>query len=495
MIETNPLREERLRKLKLLREQGIDPYPPRFKPSHQIGELVDRFGGLAPGEWTEERVRLAGRITAIRRMGKASFLDLRADGRKIQGYATVNTLRERYELLELLDVGDFLGVEGLIFKTKRGELSVNIEEFTLLAKALRPLPEKWHGLRDVELRYRQRYLDLLANEEVRQLFLTRTRIVQAIRRFLDERGFLEVETPILQPIYGGAAARPFETYHHALEQPMYLRISDELYLKRLIIGDYPKVYEIGKDFRNEGISTVHNPEFTQMECYQAYADYHDMMALAEELIFYVAREALGRTEITYRGHRIDLTPPWKRITLREAILEQTGIDIEEHRTLEALQAAARERGLRLEVEGQPTWGKLVDELLSEFVEPKLIQPTFVMDYPVEISPLAKRIPGRPELVERFELFIGGLELGNAFTELNDPQDQLERFLKQEELRRRGDEESHALDEDFIIALEHGMPPCGGLGIGVDRLVMLLTGAASIREVILFPTLRPRTRNR
>jgi len=482
------LREERLKKLKALRSKGIDPYPPCFRTTERIGEVVARFAGLAPAERTEHRTRVAGRITAIRRMGRATFLDLRDGEAKIQGYAHQDGLPRRYELLELLDIGDFLGVEGTVFTTKRGELSIDIADFQLLAKALRPLPEKWHGLKDIELRYRQRYLDLLANEGVHQLFITRSRIISAMRRFLDERGFLEVETPILQPIYGGATARPFETYHHALEQPMYLRISDELYLKRLIIGGYPRVYEIGKDFRNEGLSTKHNPEFTQMECYQAYADYHDMMALAEELIFYVAKEALGRTAITYRGHRIDLTPPWRRITLREAILERTEIDIKEHNTLEGLNRALSERGLRLDP--QPSWGKLVEELLSEYVEPELVQPAFVMDYPLEISPLAKRKADEPELVERFELFIGGLELGNAFTELNDPLDQAERFRQQEEQRRMGDEEAHRIDEDFIVALEHGMPPTGGLGIGVDRLVMLLTDSGSIREVILFPALKP-----
>jgi len=481
------LREERLHKLKALEERGIAPYPSRFPATERIGEVVQRFSALSPAARADHRTKVAGRITAIRRMGRATFLDLREGEAKIQGYANQDGLAERYDLLEMLDVGDFLGVVGTVFTTKRGELSIDLEDFRLLAKALRPPPEKWHGLKDIELRYRQRYLDLLSNEEVRQLFITRSRIVSAMRRFLDSQGFLEVETPILQPLYGGAAARPFETYHHALEQKMYLRISDELYLKRLIIGGYPKVYEIGKDFRNEGLSTVHNPEFTQMECYQALADYHDMMELAEQLIFYIAQEALGRTEITYRGHRIDLTPPWQRITLKDAILERTGIDIEEHRTLGGLEGAVAERGLKLDP--QPSWGRLVDELLSEYVEPKLGPPTFVLDYPLEISPLAKRKPEDQDLVERFELFIGGLELGNAFSELNDPLDQAERFREQEEQRRRGDEEAHQLDEDFLIALEQGMPPTGGLGIGVDRLVMLLTDTPSNREVILFPTLR------
>ena len=485
---TNPLREERLRKLKALRGLGIDPYPPRFRTSERIADVVERFAGLDPGTRTGHRARLAGRIIALRRMGGATFLDLREGEAKIQGYAHRDGLAERYELLELLDIGDFLGVEGEIFTTKRGELSLDIAEFQLLAKALRPPPEKWHGLKDVELRYRRRYLDLLANSESRRRFLLRSRIIRAMRAFLDSRGFLEVETPVLQPIYGGAAARPFETFHHALGRKMYLRISDELYLKRLIIGGYPKVYEIGKDFRNEGLSTKHNPEFTQMECYQAFADYHDMMELAEQMIFHVVKEVLGREEISYQGWEIDLSPPWRRVTLREAILERTGIDIKVHNTKEALEEEARRLGLRLDP--QPSWGKEVEELLSEYVEPELIRPTFVLDYPLEISPLAKRKADEPEFVERFELFIGGLELGNAFSELNDPLDQAARFRNQEEQRRLGDEEAHLLDEDFLIALEHGMPPAGGLGIGVDRLVMLLTDAPSIREVILFPTLRP-----
>lgn len=487
MAETSSLRQERLRKLKVLKDRGVDPYPSSFRTTAQIGEIVAKFSSLPSGARAGDRPRLAGRITAIRRMGRATFLDLRQGEAKIQGYANQDGLAERYELLGLLDIGDFLGVEGEVFKTQRGELSIGIESFTLLAKALRPPPEKWHGLRDVEIRYRQRYLDLLANEEVRQTFAQRSRIITAIRAFLDGRGFLEVETPILQPLYGGAAARPFETYHHALGQKMFLRISDELYLKRLIVGGWPRVYEIGKDFRNEGLSTEHNPEFTQMECYQAFADYHDMMELAEQLISSVARTVLGRTEITYRGEQIELAPPWRRVTLGEAILERTGLDIEEHRTKESLEAAARRLGLRLAP--QPTWGKAVDKLLSEFVQPALIQPTFVLDYPVELSPLAKRKAARPSLAERFELFIGGLELGNAFSELNDPLDQAARFQQQEEQRRLGDEEAQLLDEDFLISLEHGMPPTGGLGIGLDRLVMLFTGAQSIRDVILFPTLR------
>jgi len=357
----------------------------------------------------------------------------------------------------------------------------------LIAKAIRPMPEKWHGLRDVETRYRQRYLDLMANEEVRGIFVARSRMITAIRRFLDERGFLEVETPILQPIYGGAAARPFVTHHNALDQTLYLRIADELYLKRLIVGGLDRVYEIGHNFRNEGISTKHNPEFTAIELYQAYADYHDMMDLVENLYSEVAREVVGRTTVTYQGQEIELAPPWRRVTMRDVIMEATGLDIGALSTLQPLWDAVQARGL--EVPPQPSWGKLVDALFGEFAEPTLIQPTFVMDYPREISPLAKNKPGDPDWVERFEFFIAGMESGNAFSELNDPLEQRARFVEQGRASEAGDDEAHPMDEDFITALEHGMPPTGGLGFGIDRMAMLLTDQTSIREVILFPQLR------
>ncbi len=486
----NVLREERLKKLESLRRRGIEPYPTGFRRTHTAEQIIREYSHLKSGEWTNQPVKLAGRIIARRRMGKASFIDIKDQSGKLQGYAKIDALgQEQYELFTDLDIGDFIGVEGVIFKTEKGELSVHIEKFSLLCKALRPLPEKWHGLVDTETRYRQRYLDLISNEESRRIFLIRSRIVSAMRRFLDSHGFLEVETPILQPLYGGAAARPFTTYHNVLDQNLYLRISDELYLKRLIIGGLEKVYEIGKDFRNEGISTKHNPEFTMMECYQAYADYNDMMELTEQMIAQIAQEALGAMRIRYQGHKIDLSPPWRRKTLREAILAETGIDIEEHDSLESLSQQLKKRSLK--VDPQRSWGKLVDELFKEYVEPKLIEPTFIIDYPLELSPLAKRKKDKPRLVERFEPFVGGLELGNAFSELNDPLDQRRRFEMQEELRRRGDEEAQVLDEDFLSALEHGMPPTGGLGIGIDRLTMLLTDSASIREVILFPALRPK----
>ena len=485
-------RGQRVRKLTMLREMRIDPYPARVKRTHTAKEAIEAFEAKAEGE--EIEVTVAGRISAIRVMGKSTFSHI-ADGTgRIQIYLRLDEIgEEKYELFRrTLDLGDFISVSGRLFRTRTGELTVEASKVKLLAKALRPPPEKWHGLRDVEARYRQRYLDLLASEETRRIFTTRTEIVSAVRRYLDERGFLEVETPVLQPIYGGAAARPFVTYHNALDQQLYLRISDELYLKRLIIGGLDRVYEIGHDFRNEGISAKHNPEFTQIEVYQAYADYHDMMELVEEIYSHAAEQVLGKKSILFQGHEIDLTPPWKRITMRQAILDATGTDIETHRDMESLQRRALELGL--EFSPQPTWGKLVDDLFSQFVEPNLIQPTFVLDYPVEISPLAKRKPDAPHLVERFEFFIGGLESGNAFSELNDPLDQRKRFEAQVEAMATGDEETQPMDEDFLTALEHGMPPTGGLGWGIDRMVMLFTDKPSIREVILFPQLRSKKRD-
>ncbi|MBI1744126.1 lysine--tRNA ligase [Candidatus Acetothermia bacterium] len=484
----NPLREERLRKLALLRERGLDPYPTKFERTHQSAQLQSEHASLAAGTETQTRVRIAGRLTARRLMGGASFLDLRDGSGRIQLHAASDKLgQEQYDLLTMLDIGDFIGLEGLIFRTRKGELSVRVEKFQLLSKALLPLPEKWHGLQDVEMRYRQRYLDLLANEESRRIAILRSKIVSAMRRYLDSQGFLEVETPTLQPLYGGATARPFTTYHNDLEQTLYLRISDELYLKRLIIGGLDKVYEICKDFRNEGISWKHNPEFTMMECYWAYADYQDMMQLTEEMVASIAKEVLGTTSIKFGEHTLELTPPWKRLPMRDALLQYTGIDIDKYRTLPELQSEIKQQ--KLSVDLQKTWGQQVDELMKVFVEPKLIQPTFIMNHPLELSPLAKRKADAPQLVERFEPLVAGMELGNAFSELNDPLDQRERFLAQEEMLRTGDDEAQRLDEDFITAMEHGMPPTGGLGIGIDRLVMILTGATSIREVILFPALR------
>jgi lysyl-tRNA synthetase class 2 len=480
-------REQRIAKLGRLRELGIDPYPPRVQYTHTVAQAIAAFERAAENQ--EVTVTVVGRLVAVRAMGKSTFAHIADGSGRLQVYLRQDVVgAEAYELFSKeIDLGDYVSAEGRLFRTRTGEITVEVKSFRLLAKALLELPEKWHGLRDVETRYRQRYLDLLSNEEVRSIFLTRTRMVTAIRQYLDQRGFLEVETPILQPIYGGAAARPFTTYHNALDRTLYLRIADELYLKRLIIGGLDRVYEIGHNFRNEGISTTHNPEFTFIELYQAYADYHDIMRLVEELYSAVAQTVLGSALITYQDQQIDLTPPWRRVTMRDAIKAAGGIDLEEHPDLASLRSAAKERGLALDE--QPTWGKLVDELFSKTVQPGLIQPTFVLDYPIEISPLAKKKPGAPHLVERFEYFVGGIESGNAFTELNDPLDQRERFAAQSSAAAAGDDEAHPMDEDFVTALEHGMPPTGGLGFGIDRMVMLFTDQASIRDVILFPQLR------
>ncbi len=487
MPENSDQRALRIAKLERLRERGVDPYPARASRTHTAAEAVAAFEGAAEGETVE--VQVAGRLMSARVMGKSTFAHITDGSGRVQIYLRQEEVGEdAYEMFRRdVDLGDFVSARGQMFRTRTGEVSVHVEAVELLAKALLSLPEKWHGLRDVETRYRQRYLDLIANPEVREVFVTRTRIVSAIRRFLDARGFLEVETPVLQPLYGGAAARPFTTYHNALDRTLYLRIADELYLKRLIVGGLDRVYEIGHNFRNEGISTEHNPEFTVIELYQAYADYHDIMRLVEEIFSSVAQEVLGSTRITYQGDAIDLAPPWRRVTMRDAILEHTGIDIEQHRELEDLWREVQERDLP--VGKKPTWGKLVEEIFSECVEPTLIQPTFVLDFPVEVSPLAKKKPDAPHLVERFEFYIGTIECGNAFSELNDPLDQRERFEAQRRDAEAGDEEAHPLDEDFLTAVEHGMPPTGGLGFGIDRMVMLFADQPSIREVILFPQLR------
>jgi lysyl-tRNA synthetase class 2 len=487
LSESTDHRDQRLQKLKALREEGVDPYPPGFLHSHTTAQA--RQALLDGDEGEVQVVRTAGRLMAIRVMGKASFAHIQDGSGRIQLYLRQDEVGEQaYELFrKRFDLGDFIGVEGTLFRTRTGEITIRVRSLEMLSKALRPLPEKWHGLTDVEARYRQRYLDLLVNEDVRDTFVTRSRMVSAIRAFLDGRGFLEVETPVLQPIYGGAAARPFVTHHNVLGTDLYLRISDELYLKRLIIGGLDGVYEIGRDFRNEGVSTKHNPEFTQIEVYQAYADYADIMRLVEELWHAVAQQVLGASTLSYQGQTVDLTPPWRRVTLRDAILEASGVDIEVAQDVEALHD--RVRALDLEVDIKPTWGGQVDELLSECVEPKLIQPTFVLDYPVDISPLAKKKSGSARWVERFEFFVGGLECGNAFSELNDPLDQRERFEMQRRELAAGDEEAHPMDEDWIRALEYGMPPTGGLGWGIDRMAMLFTDNSSIREVILFPALR------
>jgi lysyl-tRNA synthetase class 2 len=484
-------REARRERLDALRAANVDPYPARVGPREPVASVRARFEprDAASLENASEVVGVAGRVVAIRSFGKLVFATLLEDGARIQISARKSEVPpEVFEFVKALDVGDFVRVEGPVWRTKTDELTVDVRSALLLAKGLRPLPEKWHGLTDVEARFRQRYLDLLVNEEARRTAILRSRIVSAMRRFLDERGFLEIETPVLQPIYGGAAARPFSTHHNTYDQTLYLRISDELYLKRLVVGGLERVYEIGRVFRNEGVSRKHNPEFTMMECYQAYADYRDMMDLCQSMIQEIAERALGSSRIEYQGHAIDLAGDWPRIPLRDAIREATGIDFLAHPDLDSLREATR--GAGLDPGDAPTWGRLVDDLFSAHVEPGLIRPTFITDYPLELSPLAKRSTEDPRLVERFEPFLAGMEVGNAFSELNDPDDQRARLEATRRDREAGDEEAHPLDEDYLQALEVGLPPTGGLGVGVDRLVMVLADAPSLREVIAFPHLRP-----
>jgi lysyl-tRNA synthetase, class II len=488
MSESEPsesgLQAEMRAKLERLRAAGIEPYPHAFPDRTEIAAIREHHDGLEPGIETDERCRVAGRLVARRGHGKASFIDIRDGTGQIQIQARVDELGESYEDLLSLDLGDIVGIEGVVFTSKRGELSIRADAWELLAKSLRPPPEKFHGLEDVETRYRKRELDLIANRETRELFLKRARTIAEVRRWFDSRGFVEVETPVLQPLYGGALARPFTTHHNALERDLYLRIATELYLKRLIVGGIDKVYELGKDFRNEGISHKHNPEFTMLEWYEAYADYEDTATELEQLVAAVAMEVLGTTSIEREGRKIELAPPWRRVTLREAIRERAGIDVAEHPSREELAAAMESKP-----DPEEGWGKLVDGLLSKLVEPTLIEPTFIVDYPVELSPFAKRHRSEQGLVERWEAFIGGIEIANSFTELNDPDEQRRRFEAQREEMDRGDEEAQPYDEGFIEALEHGMPPTGGAGLGIDRLVMLLTGASSLREVLLFPAMR------
>ncbi|MEA2295631.1 MAG: lysyl-tRNA synthetase, class [Solirubrobacteraceae bacterium] len=473
----------RRRKLADLRAAGIDPFPHAFPGVTPVATVKAPHADLADGEETEVAARIAGRLAARRGSGKAAFLDLVDRTGRMQLHARIDVLGEEAfrRLLDAVDLGDIVGADGTVFKTRRGELSLKLESFTVLAKSLRPPPDKFHGVSDVETRFRHRELDLMSDEDARALFITRAKVVSAIRRFLDDDGFIEVETPVLQPIYGGAAARPFTTHFKALDQTMYLRIATELYLKRCIVGGLERVYELGKDFRNEGLSTKHNPEFTMLEWYEAYADYLDAADRYERMVGSVA-EAIG-----YAGE-IDFSAPWARRTLGGAIEEETGVAIYEHRSLEALKEAMRAEGLEVP-EHEATWARMVDHLLSRYVEPKLIQPTYLLDYPVELTPFAKRNRTEEGLVERFEAFAGGMEIANAFTELNDPDDQRARFEEQAVAARAGDEDAQPMDEAFLSALEHGMPPTGGLGTGIDRLTMLLTGRPSIREVVLFPALR------
>jgi lysyl-tRNA synthetase class 2 len=474
----------RLEKMKELEDRGLSPYGGRFSVTASAEGIIENFAALEG-----QRVALAGRVTAKRSHGKAGFADVLDQSGRIQVYARRDTGGEDlYWLFDHLDIGDIVGVAGTVFRTRKGEITVAAEKLEMLTKSLRPLPEKWHGLTDVELRYRHRHLDLIGNPQVRRTFKLRSELIRFLRNFLDERGFLEVETPMMHPIPGGAAARPFVTHHNALDMDLFLRIAPELYLKRLLVGGVDRVYEINRNFRNEGISTRHNPEFTMLELYQAYADYHDMMDLVEELIPAAARHLLGRVQAGPEGGELDLSPPWPRLTMVEAVKEATGVDF----GLFSGDAAAREAASRLvTVETEDTWGRLLNRVFEEKVEETLISPTFIMDYPLDISPLAKKIKEQPHLTYRFELFIGGREIANAFSELTDPLDQRSRFQRQAARHAGGDDEAHRMDEEFLTALEYGMPPAGGMGIGIDRLVMVLTGAASIRDVILFPLLRHR----
>jgi lysyl-tRNA synthetase, class II len=491
MDELNEQRQQRIKKLESLREAGVAPYGTRFDVKDRAGDVIRLHGQKTKDVLERERITctIAGRIVALRRFGKAAFAVLQDGSDRLQAYLKKDLLSpQAYAVTEQLDLGDWIGVSGTLFRTKTNEFTVEVHDLTFLSKALRPLPEKWHGLTDVETRYRQRYVDLIANPEVHGIFAMRSRIIAGIRAFLIERGFLEVETPMMQPIPGGAAAKPFVTHHNALGVDLYLRIAPELYLKRLIVGGFPRVFEINRNFRNEGISTIHNPEFTMLEFYVSFADYQDLIRLTEEMISSLAQQLLGKTEIEYQGKIINLTPPWRRWSYHQAIVEVNGLNpaVVTDRA-EALAAAKH-----LHVPVDPEWPlfNIINEIFEETVEANLEQPTFITDYPMEISPLARRKDTNPNLTDRFELYIAGREIANAFSELNDPLDQRERFESQAAQRAAGDEEAHAVDEDFLRALEYGMPPTAGEGIGIDRLVMLFTNQASIRDVVLFPQLRP-----
>ena len=502
MAGQDRIEQPRLEKLSRIIGRGINPYPHKFSRTHTASEAIELFTQLSASEAASaapQEVSVAGRVTAARFMGKAAFFDLRDGSGKIQAFFRKDSLgEENYELLHDVDLGDFIGVKGVLFKTRSGEITIEVVAYSILAKALMPLPEKFHGLVDVEKRYRQRYLDLISNEEVKDTFIKRSQIINAIRSFMNKRGFIEVETPVLQPMYGGALARPFITHHHALDQDLYPRIALELYLKRLIIGGFDRVYEIGRVFRNEGISTKHNPEFTMMESYEAYADYGDVMKMVEEMFCVVAKEVLGTTQVPFGDDIIKFDPPWRRLPLKQALLDKCGLNFMDYPDADSLRAKMQQMGMQ--VDPLKDRGRLIDELLSTYVEPDLKQPTFLIDYPIEMSPLAKRHRDDPALVERFEAFVGTMEVANSFSELNDPREQRERFIQQRQMHAAEVEraiaagelpETEMIDDDFITAMEHGMPPTGGLGVGVDRLVMLLTNKQSIREVILFPQLKTR----
>ena len=490
--EMNDQMQVRREKLAAHREQGLDPFGGKFPRTHVASELHELYDDYSKEELEEKkaRVAIAGRLMTKRGKGKVGFAHIQDASGQIQLYVRKDAVgEETYDIYKTIDLGDIVGVSGEMFKTNVGELSVAVDEFELLTKSLRPLPEKYHGLKDVEQRYRQRYLDLMTNEESRNTFVLRSKIIQSMRRYLDGQGFLEVETPTMHAIPGGASARPFETHHNALDIPLYMRIAIELHLKRLIVGGMEKVYEIGRVFRNEGVSTRHNPEFTMIELYEAYADYHDIMELTENLVAHIAEEVLGTTNITYGEYEIDLAPKWTRIHMVDAVKEHTGVDFWKEMTDEEARSLAKEHNIG--IQDTMTYGHVVNEFFEQVVEEKLIEPTFIYGHPVEISPLAKMNKEDERFTDRFELFIVGREHANAFTELNDPIDQRERFEAQVAEREQGNDEAHLMDEDFIEALEYGMPPTGGLGIGIDRLVMLLTNAPSIRDVLLFPQMRHR----
>jgi lysyl-tRNA synthetase class 2 len=491
MDDLNDQRLQRIKKLDKLRTLGVSPHGTRFEVKDRAGDLIRLHGAKSKEVLEQEKVpcTLAGRIVGMRRFGKAAFAVLQDGPERLQVYLKKDLLEERTWLVcEELDLGDWVGVTGSLFRTKTNELTVEVRSLTFLTKALRPLPEKWHGLTDVETRYRQRYVDLIANPEVHDIFVVRSRMISSIRSFLIEKGFLEVETPMMHPIPGGATARPFVTHHNALQTDLYLRVAPELYLKRLIVGGLHRVFEINRNFRNEGISTIHNPEFTMLEFYVAYADYHDLMALTEELFTRLAHDVLEKTTIAYQGHQIDLATPWRRWSYLQAVCEVNQLDGEVMRDRRAALEAARR--LKVDVANHASLIEIMEAIFEETVEPNLIQPAFVTDYPIELSPLARRKDSDPGFTDRFELYIAGREIANAFSELNDPLDQRQRFEAQMARREAGDEEAHYLDEDFLRALEYGMPPTAGEGVGIDRLVMLFTNQASIRDVILFPQLRP-----
>ena len=488
MEDSNALMDQRREKLEEIRQLGVNPYPYKYSPTHTTQEIHEQFAEVGDQPDETNSVRVAGRIMTKRDHGKSGFAHLQDGSGRLQIYVRQNAVgEEAYQVYRKLDVGDVIGVDGPVFRTRTGEITVLVSEVELLAKSLRSPPEKWHGLQNKETRYRQRYADLMMNPEVMQVFINRTRMIQAVREYLNQDGFIEVETPILQPIYGGATARPFITHHNALDMPLYLRIANELYLKRLIVGGFDRVYEFSRDFRNEGIDHDHSPEFTMIELYQAYADYEDMMCLTENLLAHTAQTVLGTTQISYKGDSISLDPPWRRSTMIESIKEEASIDVDQLSD-EELRSAVLDA--RVDLEGAAPRGKLIAELFEVHVEPNLVQPTFIYDYPIEISPFAKKKRGSDRFVERFEFFIARMEMGNAFSELNDPIDQRERFIEGAKKQEDGDEDALMIDEDYLRALEYGMPPTGGLGFGIDRLAMLLMDQTSIRDVILFPQMRP-----